>query len=624
MFTSEVAATTVKDLIERGLFRVVFQPIASLADGSIPAHEALIRGPIGSALEFPDAIFLAADQERLRSRLELECIRIALNHVRFTAIPGRIFLNMSGMVLVSIAREWGLHELTLWLERSGVPLSKLVIEITEHDRIDDIDYLKSITDGLRAKGVSFALDDFGDGRSSLRLWAEIQPTYVKIDKFFIQDIETINYKARTLKALGHISEILGGTLIAEGIENELQLSIVRDLGITLGQGYFIGRPAIEPLQLACPAALAAIARQEVAVLTESATASSKDISAERLIIAVPPVTQAVCNDEVLQIFQSNSELHALAVVAGQCPVGLINRRVFMDRLTLPFQRELLGKRPCSLFMDKSPRLVERSSGVTEMINLLTSDDQRYLSEGFIIVDNGVYVGLGTGEQLVRTVTEHRLEAARHANPLTFLPGNIPISQHIEKLLRHKKQFHAAYCDLNHFKPFNDQYGYWRGDEMIRLLSSVLLAGVDSRLDFIGHVGGDDFVVIFQSEDWLERCHTIVRTFNERARGLFDEEAIARCGIEAEDRNGQMAFFPLTTLAVGVVNINPASFRRAEHVASAAAVAKRQAKRFKVGVWFESSGPGSECASTDEIAVTAVVTAPIADTATENCFEPVSA
>ncbi len=153
------------------------------------------------------------------------------------------------MVLVSVAREWGLHELTQWFERSGVPLSKLVIEITEHDRIDDIGYLKSITDALRTKGVAFALDDFGDGRSSLRLWAEIRPAYVKIDKFFIQDIERVNYKARTLKALGNIAEILGGTLIAEGIENELQLRVVRDLGIALGQGYFIGAPVYAPLPM---------------------------------------------------------------------------------------------------------------------------------------------------------------------------------------------------------------------------------------------------------------------------------------------------------------------------------------------------------------------------------------
>lgn len=584
--------STAKYLLEQKELRVFFQPITSLADGTIFANEALIRGPVGSPLEYPDALFLAADQEQLRCPLELECIRLALEQVQSRTIPGRIFLNLSGMVLVSKSREWGINAFTNWLERSGVALSKIVIEITEHDRIDDIDYFKSVTDALRAKGVSFALDDFGDGRSSLRLWAEIQPTYVKIDKFFTKDIESVSYKVRTLKALTHISEILGGTLIAEGIENSTQLAVIRDLGITMGQGYFLGRPATELLTAIGSDALTAIARREVAILTESASAFSKDISAERLMIAAEAVSATTNNETVLHIFQQNPELHALAVVVDQRPVGLINRRIFMDRLAQPFQRELYAKRPCSLFADNAPRLLERGSGIAEMLNLLTSDDQRYLSDGFIVVDSGNYFGLGTGEQLVRTVTEHRLEAARHANPLTFLPGNIPISQHIAKLLSNQKAFHAAYCDLNQFKPFNDQYGYWRGDEMIRLLSRILLSGVDNRLDFIGHVGGDDFVVLFQSEDWQQRCETIVRIFNERARSLFDDEAIVHGGIEAEDRNGNPCFFPLTTLAIGVAKISPDGYRRAEDVASAAAAAKRQAKRRQVGVWIDEAVPST--------------------------------
>ncbi|MBR7513801.1 GGDEF domain-containing protein, partial [Mycobacterium tuberculosis] len=78
------------------------------------------------------------------------------------------------------------------------------------------------------------------------------------------------------------------------------------------------------------------------------------------------------------------------------------------------------------------------------------------------------LGLGTGEELVRTVTEIRIEAARYANPLTFLPGNIPLNLHIERLLEANAEFYACYVDLNHFKPFNDQYGYWQGDEMLKM------------------------------------------------------------------------------------------------------------------------------------------------------------
>lgn len=180
-----------------------------------------------------------------------------------------------------------------------------------------------------------------------------------------------------------------------------------------------------------------------------------------------------------------------------------------------------------------------------------------------------------------------IEAARHANPLTFLPGNIPISEHIERLLTGGGQFVACYADLNDFKPYNDHYGYWRGDEMIRLVARTLVSHCDSRRDFIGHVGGDDFVVLFQSDDWIERCESIVAMFNEKARALFDEEALHRGGIEAEDRHGVTRFFNFTTLSIGAVPVRPGLFHQAEQVASAAATAKHKAKTQHVGVAIET-------------------------------------
>ncbi|MEF7614164.1 diguanylate cyclase [Aquincola sp. MAHUQ-54] len=215
--------------------------------------------------------------------------------------------------------------------------------------------------------------------------------------------------------------------------------------------------------------------------------------------------------------------------------------------------------------------------------MLTSADQRYLTEGFIVTEGGRYRGLGTGEQLVRAVTEARIEAARHANPLTFLPGNIPISDHIDRLLDGGCEFVACYADLNHFKPFNDQYGYWRGDEMIRLVAEILTAHCDPRRDFVGHVGGDDFIAVFQSPDWQSQCEGIVETFNVRARSLFDAQALAAGGLVAEDRHGTMRFHPCTTLCIGAVPVAPGRFRRSDGVANAAAIAKRHAKHEGTGL-----------------------------------------
>jgi diguanylate cyclase (GGDEF)-like protein len=235
-----------------------------------------------------------------------------------------------------------------------------------------------------------------------------------------------------------------------------------------------------------------------------------------------------------------------------------------------------------------PRLVERNHNVDDLVGILTSDDQRYLTDGFIVTDNGRYAGIGTGEQLVRSVTETRIEAARHANPLTFLPGNIPISQHIERLLSSGAQFVACYADLNHFKPFNDQYGYWRGDEMIRLLARVAVAHCDPLRDFVGHVGGDDFIILYQSENWQAQCQRIIAEFAKLAQTLFDENARQAGGIEAEDRYGVARFFPLTTLSIGAVEVAGHQFTTAEQVASAAARAKHDAKTSAAGLYVVSS------------------------------------
>jgi diguanylate cyclase (GGDEF)-like protein len=190
--------------------------------------------------------------------------------------------------------------------------------------------------------------------------------------------------------------------------------------------------------------------------------------------------------------------------------------------------------------------------------------------------------------LVRSVTETRIEAARHANPLTFLPGNIPISQHIERLLKKEAHFVACYADLNHFKPFNDYYGYWRGDEMIRLMARVALDHCDTQRDFLGHVGGDDFILLFQSHDWRARCERLVSAFNLSALELFDEDARAAGGIQAEDRHGVPRFFACTTVSIGAVAISPGIYSRAEQVANQAALAKHGAKQSGLGLYLRET------------------------------------
>lgn len=555
----------------------VFQPIVSLHDGAIYSHEALIRGPRGTPLHAPDALLAAAAREGMNFEFENVCVAVALDRWGKSSESGRLFVNISAAVLVQCLKHFGREALVGLVLGFGVLPRMLVLEITEYERVADMDTLAGVVSDIRTAGVALALDDFGDGRSSLRLWAQLRPEIVKIDKYFTKDISQHADKLKTIQALQQIAAIFNTELVAEGIETEDDLRVLRDLGINYGQGYFLGRPAERPREKIEPIALHVMRDPRVAVFPELTRVSQIGHLGRSAVIEAPPVSLTTSNDELAALFLLHNELHSLAVVDGHRPVGIINRSRFMNEYSKLYYREVAGRKPCTRHVNFEPRLIEREHNVEELIGILTSDDQRYLTDGFIVTDNGRYVGLGTGDQLVRSVTERRVEAARHANPLTFLPGNVPISLHIERLLKSGVEFVACYADLNNFKPFNDQYGYWRGDEMIRLVARLALAHCDPQRDFVGHVGGDDFIILYQSDDWQLQCEKIVAEFAESAIELFDPPARAAGGIHAEDRHGVRRFFPLTTISVGAVKISGDEYSNAEQVASAAARSKHDAK-----------------------------------------------
>ena len=555
----------------------VFQPIADLKDGTIYAHEALIRGPVDTALHSADALLQAAQAEGMLYEFEFFCLATALRQWGLLRQPGRLFLNISANALLRLVSSGGCTPFSKCVRDLGVSTRMVVLEITEHERVNDMQALAEVVKELRSAGLALALDDFGDGRSSLRLWSQIKPDLVKIDKYFSRHISGQADNLKTLQALMQIAEIFGTSLVAEGIENEDDLRVLRDLGMAYGQGYFLGRPSEVVLPRIRPQAQTVLQDPRVAVMPEQRHISRQGHLRHLALIHAPCVGRSTSNDEVAAILLARPELHAIAVVDGSRPVAIINRQHFMDHYATLYFREVYGKKSCMQYANHAPRLIERNHDIDELIGILTSQDQRYLSDGFIVTENGRYIGLGTGDQLVRSVTELRLEAARHANPLTFLPGNIPISLHIKRLLEGRAEFVACYLDMNNFKPFNDHYGYWRGDEMIRLLARLAVAHCDPQRDFVGHVGGDDFLILFQSDDLRHRCELIVSEFSHKARDLFDEAARLCGGIHAEDRHGLMRFFPCTTLSIGAVQVTPHMLRDEEEVATLAALAKHEAK-----------------------------------------------
>jgi len=581
-------APRVAELIAGRGLSAVFQPIVNFAGGAILGYEGLIRGPAGSDLETPFALFEQAEAEGVVIALERAAARTCIEAFARLACDGKLFLNFSAGAIRQLADTR--DETFALLCDAGVDPSRIVIEMTEQSAIPDLNNVLPAIAKLRTAGAQFALDDYGTANASMSLWVRLRPDVVKIDRFFIHDIASDPLKFEAVKAMQYFATASGATLVAEGIENEADLIVVRDMGIDCGQGYFFGKPNARPRRTVGDEARQAIRAGHIAVFPEAtrtlSASPSGGMASAKMMVQAPALPRHATNNDVLDLFNRLPHLHALAVVEHDEPVALINRRAFMDRYALPYHRELFGKRPCLLFANESPVIIEKSMTVEQMAKLLASDDQRYLADGFVITDNGRYAGLGTGENLVRAVTEVRIEAARYANPLTFLPGNIPISSHINRLLGNRAGFHACYVDLNHFKPFNDQYGYWQGDEVLKFAAAVLADVCDPTRDFLGHVGGDDFLILFQSEDCVARASRAIHGFNEGARRFYAPADRLAGGIHGEDRRGHPTFFGFVTMAIGCVHVQSdcaGTLYSSEDIASVAALAKRRAKQRASGL-----------------------------------------
>ena len=578
-------APSIEDLIARRDLSAVFQPIVDFDDGAILGYEGLIRGPAGSPLETPFALFAQANAEGCVIALERAAARTCIEAFARLACEGQLFLNFSAGALRQIADAS--DDTLAVLRHAGIEPGRIVIELTEQSAIPDVGSFLPVLATLRTAGAQFALDDYGTANASMNLWVRLQPDVVKIDRFFIHDIASDPLKFEAVRAMQHFANASGAKLVAEGIENEADLIVVRDMGIGCGQGYFFGRPNAQPARMVADDARQAIRAGHIAVFPETTRSGgaspSGGMASAKMLVHAPALQRHATNNDVLELFNRLPDLHAVAVVEHDEPVALINRRSFMDRYALPYHRELFGKRPCLLFANASPVIIEKSMTVEQMAKLLASDDQRYLADGFVITDNGKYAGLGTGEKLVRAVTEVRIEAARYANPLTFLPGNIPISSHISRLLGNDAGFYACYVDLNHFKPFNDQYGYWQGDEVLKFAAAVLADVCDPTRDFLGHVGGDDFLILFQSDDWQDRVMRAIHIFNEGAQRYYAPDDRLAGGIHGEDRHGNPTFFGFVTMAIGcvrVASVGGLSLYNSEQIASVAALAKRRATRIR--------------------------------------------
>jgi EAL domain-containing protein (putative c-di-GMP-specific phosphodiesterase class I)/ActR/RegA family two-component response regulator len=233
-----LASDRIHAVLARRSIEPVYQPIADLRDGRILGVEALSRFTADEPARTPDLWFSEAKDVGLAAELELEAIRVALDH--WDEIPGDIFvsLNVSPETLVS----GSLESVT-----AGLPGERLVFELTEHARVADYGPLRHAVDSLRKRGIRIAVDDAGAGFASLQHILKLAPDMIKLDLDLTRDIDNDPVRRALAAALVSFAGETGAQIVAEGIETAREQATLSKLGITIGQGYHLAQPSPLPV-----------------------------------------------------------------------------------------------------------------------------------------------------------------------------------------------------------------------------------------------------------------------------------------------------------------------------------------------------------------------------------------
>lgn len=228
-------------------FTMAFQPIVNIAEGTVFAHEALVRGPNNE----PAAAVFAHVDDSNRYRFDQSCRVKAVKLAAELGVP--CLLNINFMPNAVYQPELCIRTTLAAAATYGFPVERIVLEITEGEKVDDHDHLRHIVQHYQQCGFKTAIDDFGAGYAGLNLLADMHTDFVKLDMALIRHIERDRTRQAIVKGIVQVCRELAIRVIAEGVETCEELRTLRDFGIELFQGYYFARPAFQNLAILPPA-----------------------------------------------------------------------------------------------------------------------------------------------------------------------------------------------------------------------------------------------------------------------------------------------------------------------------------------------------------------------------------
>lgn len=238
-----------KELLQDKNVNTVYQPIVGLVTGGIMGYEALSRGPADTFFANPENLFSYAEKTNQLFVLEKLAREKAMFHFGENILKHKLFININPMVVHD--RSFIADDIKAALSELGASPDQVVFEITERTNIENFNAFRKSLQYYRQHGFLVAIDDAGSGYSSLQAILELQPDFIKIDLSLIRDIDKIRNKQVLVETFVAFSEKTGSQIIAEGIENQNELSCLQELGVPLGQGFFFGPSRLSATCFVC-------------------------------------------------------------------------------------------------------------------------------------------------------------------------------------------------------------------------------------------------------------------------------------------------------------------------------------------------------------------------------------
>ncbi|MFW5981758.1 MAG: EAL domain-containing protein [Halanaerobiaceae bacterium] len=578
MLTKSEEEKQLLEIIEKRDINTVFQPIINLKNGSLLGYEALSRGPKDSIYENPLKLFEDARKNNLLFSLERVARESAIYNARDIGEGLKLFINVDPYIIYDKHFKSGYTRKLL--KESSLSEKNIIFEITEKTNIEDFDLFNKVIAHYRQQGYKIAIDDTGAGYSGLQSIISVLFDYIKIDRALITDINKDPVKQALLESLVSFAKRINSRIIAEGIESIDELNTLIEIGVDYGQGFIIAKPdRIFKKDLLIREYI--IERNYKACFNYNKTKIA-DITCLNSTVNINTVTEKVVN-----IFENNNMIQSLVVVDNnKVPVGIVMRDKLYYKLGSKFGYAVYMERPIELIMDSNPMIINYNLSINEVSQKAMKRNYLNIYDSIIVEKDGKYYGSVSIKDLLEEVSKMRIEEAKQLNPLTRLPGNRVIEFEINKRLEKKDLFSVLYIDLDNFKAYNDCYGYMMGDKVLMMTARLLkesIKNLGNEDDFIGHIGGDDFVIITTTAKDYDISNYLINNFDKYIINYINNTDFNRSCFLCVDRQGNLNKIPITSISIAIVSNEISPFSNHLQISDMAADIKKKAKNIEGSV-----------------------------------------